>query len=62
MVIMGEVRDVEDVQEALRHVAAALLGEERAREMAAVLRQTAEHVWRIAKDPPPHDEEPAFYR
>ena len=51
----------EDIVRSLTERAAAMWGEERATALEATIETTAEHIWQISQDPPPSDEEPAFY-
>ena len=51
----------EDIVRSLTERAVAMWGEERVRALKATIETTAEHIWQISQDPPPSDEEPAFY-
>ena len=52
---------VEEIASSLTRRAVELWGAERAEALTEAIDETARNIWLISQDPPPADEEPAFY-
>ena len=62
MVNMKPNDSVEQIANELRAQAVRLWGEQRADQLEASIKQTAQQLWDLGQETPPRDLEPGFYQ